>query len=154
MAGMRRAAAVGLLAFLAACSKAPDSLSGVTLPKLGGGDVATASCPTEKCFTAYVAPWCGYCRAATPALIQLKAYLKQKDVEMRVVVGMDEPASVKEYAAMFGPDAVLDPENAFGVRGGVPHFFVTDKTGRILREVPGMPRVDSVQELAAFFGLP
>lgn len=151
---MRSWAVVVALAGLAACSRAPRSLGEAELPTLGGGVVSPASCPTEKCLTVYVAPWCGYCRAATPQLIKLRTHLEKAGVSMRFIVGMDEAPAVEDYAAVFGPEALLDPRNAFGASGGVPHFYVTDKGGRVLRDLAGMPRLDSVQDLAEYFGLP
>jgi hypothetical protein len=41
--------------------------------------------------------------------------------------------------------------------GGVPHFFVSDEKGVILKEVSGVPAGAaglSLEEVAAFFGLP
>ena len=143
---------------LGACSSEPPAkpyLPPIELAKLAGGAGGSmASCPTEKCLTVYVAPWCGYCRAGTPTMIALRAFLKTKNVATRFVVGMAPLEDVKEYAKEFGPEALLDPDNAMGVRGGVPHFFVSDATGRVLKRVPGLPQTGDVELLAAYFGLP
>jgi hypothetical protein len=114
--------------------------------------VALASCPTRKCLTAYVAPWCPHCREATPAIIALRDYLKPRGVTTRVIVGLDKPKAVRDYAATFGPDTILDPAGTLQP-GGVPHFYVTDDTGALIKDVPGMPMTDSLDDLAAFFGV-
>lgn len=142
---------------LSACSSEPSRpyLPPIELAKLSSGKgPSMASCPTAKCLTIYVAPWCGYCRAGTPTMLALRAFLTREKVTTRVVVGMAPLDDVKEYARDFGPDTLLDPGNAVGVRGGVPHFFVSDAAGRILKKVAGMPQTRDVELLAAYFGLP
>lgn len=154
---MRRfllAAALAAASQSACSSKAPAALGSAELATLGGGRLSLASCPTEKCLNVYLAPWCGYCRAATPAILELREHLKARGVATRVVIGMDKLESVTDYARLFGGETALDPANAVGVSGGVPHFYVTDRAGKILRDVPGMPRTETVSDLAAFFGLP
>ena len=69
-----------LAAFLGGCSSsASDSPLKARLPRLSGESGASlADCPTPRCLTVYVAPWCHYCRAATPLLIELRAYLQAR----------------------------------------------------------------------------
>ena len=147
-----------LLAFLlGACSRpgATEKLPDINLPTVSAKPgPSLASCPERKCLTVYVAPWCGYCRAATPMLIALRRYLRQNQVETRFVVGKDRLASLRDYARVFGPDTLLDVDDAFAV-DGVPHFFVSDPHGAILKEVSGMPTGDyPLEEIAGYFGLP
>jgi thiol-disulfide isomerase/thioredoxin len=142
---------------LAACgaSDTRERLSDIRLPTASAqaGD-SLAKCPTAKCLTIYVAPWCGYCRAATPQLIKLRAYLKDNGVTTRFVVGKDRPETLRNYAREFGPDTLLDTEDSVFVNG-VPHFFVSDRDGVILKETSGMPWGDfPMPDFAAFFGLP
>ncbi len=121
-----------------------------------GKTVSLAGCPTAKCLTVVVAPWCGYCRAATPHVLALRDYLDSRGVTTRVVVGMDKTASVKAYALEFGPDTLLDPEGQVSANG-VPHFFVTDAAGAVLKEVAGVPAgLDGLgpKDFASFLGLP
>lgn len=152
---MRSALWLFAAAALAACSPSSEKASvSAELATLGGGTISLAACPTGKCLNVYVAPWCGYCRAATPSILKLREYLNAKGVATRIVVGMDRLAAVKDYAQTFGPATGLDPNNSVGVKGGVPHFFVTDKTGRVLKDVPGFPQAGSIERLAEFFGLP
>jgi hypothetical protein len=150
---VRRFLVVGLLAALAACSRAPAALPTDALPTLEGKSVSLSSCPTEKCLTVQVAPWCHYCRAATPLLLKLRPYLAERGVTMRFVVGLDKMAALRDYAAVFGPDTALDAKGAVG-GSGVPHFMVSDRQGRVIKDVPGMPQLDTVEDVAAYFGLP
>jgi hypothetical protein len=143
------------LTLAAGCGSKSSSLPDVKLPTLGGKSSASlASCPTKKCLTVVVAPWCGYCRAGTPMMLQARSWLADRDVAMRVVVGMAEEGSVREYAREFGPEALLDPKGAVRVTGGVPHFYVTNESGAILKEVAGMPMTPDVARFADYLGLP
>lgn len=144
---------------MAACGE------GVQKPKAGMPDVSLptlsasagpslSSCATSKCFTVYVAPWCGYCRQATPLIIQLRKFLKGRGVDTRVIVGLDGLEPVKEYAAAFGPDTLIDMNDSLHVKG-VPHFYVSDGTGKVTKELAGFPSgVDDVERLASIFALP
>jgi hypothetical protein len=145
------------LAVLAACSLsgcAQDSakLPVQPIPMLGGGQVSLASCPTTKCLTVVLAPWCGYCRAATPMLQSLRTYLTGRGTDVRVVIGQDQPEALREYAAVFGPATALDELNLLRPRG-VPQFYVSDNSGSILKAMAGAPQTDDVQAVAAYFGL-
>ena len=123
-------------------SSASRLLAGVSLPALGGVDRKDmGACSTHRCLNVYVSPWCGVCRASTGLVKDLRGYLSEKGVETRVIVGRDSPGEVEGYAQEFGPGTFLDPGGRFPLRGGVPNFIVSDAEGRILRSVPGVPRV-------------
>ncbi|MBI4423903.1 MAG: redoxin family protein [Elusimicrobia bacterium] len=133
------AAAAALLT--AACGSTPSAgtFQGIALKNLGEGkSVSLASCPTRRCLTVYVAPWCGYCRRGTPLIRELRKVLQSKGMDSRVVVGMDKEPALREYARDFGPDALLDTEQALDP-GGVPHFFVSDGQGKVMRHIAGLP---------------
>lgn len=156
---MRSAAAALALAagLLAGCSEGAVSerLPDVRLPTLSAQESPSlSSCRAAKCLTVYLAPWCGYCRQSTPMLLALRRFLDGRGVETRIVVGKDSLAALRSYAGEFGPDTLLDAHGVLDVRG-VPHFFVTDAKGAILKEVSGVPSGGySVEEVAGFFGLP
>lgn len=132
-------------------SQLPDA----RLPTLAGPlGPSLASCPTEKCLTVLVAPWCGICHAITPDIVRLRRFLDSAGVGSRVVVGLSALSELKSFAALYGSDALLDADGAMSARG-VPLFLVTDRGGRVLKRVDGFPRGASTPaELAAFFGLP
>ena len=146
--------AVALVLFLGACSSRSE-MPDVRLPMLSGKlGVNLASCAAAKCLTVYVAPWCGYCRQATPQILRLRDFLKERGILTRVVVGKDRREALIDNARDFGPETLIDVEDSFDVRG-VPHFFVSDGSGRVLKEVAGVPTgVDDIGRFAAYFGLP
>ena len=132
-------------------SKLPD----VRLPTLGGPlGPSLATCDTEKCLTIIVAPWCSVCHAVTPDLVRLRRYLDKAGVSSRVVVGLSDLAQIKEFAALYGSDAMLDPDGALAARS-VPLFLVTNRHGDVTSRINGFPRgASSSEEIAAEFGLP
>ncbi len=135
-----------------AASRLPD----VRLATLGGPlGPSLATCNTEKCLTVLVAPWCGICHQVTPDIVRLRRFLDKAGVGSRVVVGLSpELDQVKEMAALFGSDSLLDTDGAVAARG-VPLFIVTNRAGDVIKRVSGFPRGASTpDELAAFFGLP
>jgi thiol-disulfide isomerase/thioredoxin len=156
---MKARAAALLLAsgLLAGCSggAATERLPDVRLPTLSAQDSPSlSSCRSGKCLTVYLAPWCHYCRESTPMLLGLRRFLDERGVETRFIVGKDALAALRGYAQEFGPDTLLDVHDVMEVRG-VPHFFVSDPKGAVLKEVSGVPSGDySIEEVAGVFGLP
>jgi hypothetical protein len=158
---MKGLAFVGAL-LLAGCSGPKDSLKGMELRTLASDQRRSlGACPAAKCLTVYVAPWCGYCRAATPMIVALGGYLEKKGVPTRVVVGLDRPEAVLEYAKAFGPDTFLDPNGRAQPAAGVPNFRISDADGAILHSQSGVPQgleppwTDSVLGgIAALYHLP
>jgi len=154
-----RATTLLLLAagLLAACAgnEGTEKLPDVRLPTYSAQESPSLkSCPARKCLTVYVAPWCHYCRESTPMLLGLRGFLKTRGVETRFVVGKDALTALRGYAREFGPETLLDVHDVLGIRG-VPHFFVSDAHGVVLKEVSGVPSGDlSAEEVAGFFGLP
>lgn len=133
-------------------SRLPD----VRLATLAGPlGPSLATCNTEKCLTVIVAPWCGICHQVTPDIVRLRRFLDKAGVGSRVVVGLSpELDQLKEMAALFGSDSLLDTDGAVAVRG-VPVFIVTNRAGDVVKRVSGFPRgMSTPDELAAFFGLP
>jgi hypothetical protein len=155
---MRRLAAAALAAALAACSgggsHATRRLPDARLPTLGGAvGPSLASCPTDKCLTILVAPWCGVCRAEAPAFVTLRHLLDQHGVSSRVVVGLsDDPAAIKKFAAEFGADALLDDQGTMSSRG-TPLLLVSDREGRVLKVLEGYPGRATPEEVAQYLEL-
>ena len=101
-----------------------------------------------------VAPWCTVCHQVTPDIVRLRRFLDKAGVGSRVVVGLAELGPIKEMAALYGSDSMLDPEGALTARG-VPLFITTNRAGEVIKRVNGFPRgASSPDELAAYFGLP
>jgi thiol-disulfide isomerase/thioredoxin len=158
MALLSRAAVLAAACALAACSGSRESsrrLPDARLPTLAGIPGAPlSSCPTDKCLTVLVAPWCGVCRAEAPNIVQLRRWLDAHGVSSRVVVGLsDDQAAIKKFAAVFGSDALLDAGGELQSRA-TPTFLVSDRQGRVLKTVSGFPRGTSgPAELAKYFDL-
>ncbi len=150
-----------LLASILAAAACGDGASGPKLPDVRlatlGGPLgpSLATCNTGKCLTVIVAPWCGVCHQVTPDIVRLRRFLDKAGVSSRVVVGLStDLAPIKEMAALFGSDTLLDPDGAVTARG-VPLFIVTNRAGEVVKRVSGFPRgASSADELADFFGLP
>lgn len=158
ISSMRASAALLAAALcLNACGSGENAskLPNVRLATLGGPlGPSLEGCPTEKCLTVVVAPWCGVCHAVTPDIVRLRRYLDSTGISSRVVVGLSDLARIKEFAALYGSDALLDPDGAMSARG-VPLFLVTNRKGEVIKRLDGFPRGTSTpQELASFFGLP
>lgn len=148
---------LALAAALAACSGRDSSVASrlpdARLPTLGGPTgQSLAECPTDKCLTVVVAPWCGVCHRAAPDIVRLRRYLDASGVASRVVVGLAEIGPIREFAAEFGSDSLLDAGGAMTPRG-VPIFLISDRTGKVLRVVNGFPQTDSAAALAEALGL-
>lgn len=145
--------ALALAAALSACSGSGETrvprLPNARLPTLAGiPGPSLDSCPTDKCLTVLVAPWCPVCHRSAASIVLLRRFLDENGVASRVVVGAsDDAAAIKKFAAEFGSDTLLDQDGVLDSRG-VPAFFVTDRQGRLLKSVPGFPRASGPEELA------
>ncbi|MBI4345590.1 MAG: hypothetical protein HY553_01965 [Elusimicrobia bacterium] len=129
-------------------AEAAESFRGIELSNADGtAAVNLGACPTKRCFVSYVAPWCGYCRAATPLIKELRVALRKQGMESWVIIGMDQEPALKEYARDFGAGTLLDTRELIKPRG-VPHFFVIDDAGTVLRKIAGLP--PNPQDLVAF----
>jgi thiol-disulfide isomerase/thioredoxin len=142
---VRAFAVVALVVALSSCSgRSSDAdarrLPDVRLAQASGALAPTlASCPTDKCLTVLVAPWCGVCRAEAPNIVQFRKWLAARGVTLRVVVGLSPDAkAVRAFGAQFGPDALLDFDSVLPARA-TPTFLVSDRAGRVLKVLEGFP---------------
>jgi hypothetical protein len=155
---MRFLAVALALSVLASCSNAGPvavrTLPDARLPTLAGIDgPSLATCPTDKCLTVLVAPWCSVCHGAASSIVSLRRTLDRAGVASRVVVGAsDDLPAIRKFAAEFGSDALLDAGGALSARG-VPLFLVSDRQGRILKVVDGFPQTAGPEDLARYLGL-
>jgi hypothetical protein len=152
-----RAAALAAALALAACSGGSHErrLPDARLPTLGGVvGPSLASCPTDKCLTILVAPWCGVCRAEAPNFVILRHYLDAHGVSSRIVVGLsNDTAAIKKFAAEFGADALLDDDGVLSSRA-TPLMLVSDRQGRVLKTAEGYPsQLRGPDELAKYLDL-
>ncbi|MBI5240734.1 MAG: hypothetical protein HY926_09695 [Elusimicrobia bacterium] len=134
--------------------KARDSVLDVDLPTAdGAGMVWLAGCPTAKCLTVYVAPWCSVCREGSGAIKALRSHLSGRGITTRIVVGRDSISTVASYASEFGAKTLLDPDEKVALRG-VPHFFVSSEGGAISFEKSGFFPDGSAEKNSAWLNLP
>ncbi len=119
------------------------SFGDVALPSVSMPEkkVSLKSCPTEKCLSIYMAPWCGVCRASTDLVKELQPWLAERGVASRVIIGKDRPDEIEKYARVFGPDTLVDMDGTVPIKGGVPQFLVSDGQGNILKAQPGVLRI-------------
>lgn len=122
------------------------------LPQLGGGETSLAECGASKCLTVVLAPWCGYCRSATPMLLRLREEAAARGALVRFVIGQDNPEGLREYASVFGRGTVLDERNVIKPRG-VPHFYLSDRSGAVIKTMAGAPPTEDAKLVADYFGL-
>jgi hypothetical protein len=154
-----RSARLSLIFALAACSgggsHAQRTLPDARLPTLGGvTGPSLASCPTEKCLTILVAPWCGVCHAEAPNFVTLRHFLDAHGVSSRIVVGLsDDLPAIKKFASEFGADALLDADGVMSSHS-TPLMLVSDRQGHVLKVVEGFPsQLHGPEELAQFLDL-
>ena len=159
MALLRRVLVAAAALALGACSGGGDRavrrLPDARLPTLGGVvGPSLASCPTDKCLTILVAPWCGVCHANAANFVSLRHYLDAHGVSSRIVVGLsNDSAAIKKFAAEFGADALLDADGALSSRA-TPLLLVSGRDGRILKVVEGFPsQMRGPDELAKYLDL-
>ena len=122
------------------------------IPVLGGGDVSLARCATERCLTIMVAPWCPACRQAGGMIKDLRDHLDKRGIHTRIVVTLDQPAAIQEYAASYGPGTVVDYAGVLHPRG-VPHCYLSDARGKVLHETAGFPITNDPALAARYLGL-
>ena len=163
MRGMRSLVPAALLAsaFCACSGNGLESFGAhlpdiqLVMPSSGEMGPSLASCPTEKCLTVVVAPWCPVCHSVTENIKAVRGYLKAAGVTSRVVVGLSPDSNaLKQYAEEFGPDAQIDLARVLKP-SGVPAFIVSDRGGKVLKTVAGFPgNAESSPALASALGLP
>ncbi len=100
-----------------------------------------------------MAPWCGVCRAEASNFVSLRHYLDARGVSSRIVVGLSgDAAAIRRFAAAFGADALLDADGALRSRS-TPLLLVSDRDGRVLKAVEGVPSQLDAAELARYLDL-
>jgi thiol-disulfide isomerase/thioredoxin len=133
----------------------------VSLPThRSGEEVALNECPTAKCLTVYLAPWCPHCRGSSQLVRAVRGDMLKRGITTRIVVGMDQRPALENFAEEFGPGTLIDEKGQFKV-GGVPAVYVSDNRGSILKHMTGLPEIHPPEDPAQmrgiesrFFGLP
>lgn len=150
-------------ASLSACGWFSEKLPNRELATLAGGTAPNLrSCPTAKCLTIVLAPWCGVCHQVVPYVLDLRKHLETKGVTTRFVIALAPVEKLKPFAEAFGPDTQLDPsivpsdpKAAFPDPDGIPMFVVSDQDGVVAKRINGFPSGPSTPEaLAGELSLP
>lgn len=132
--------------------KAPDLRTipaGSALPKveLQTMDLQTITLTFTKSHRTYVAfwaPWCGPCKRELAALQELKI----KDLDVVTIGGFDSKENIRKSQRLLPKDArnLIDPDcerktsrvaEAFGIDGEIPHGFLFDENGRLIKDLLG-----------------
>ena len=89
-----------------------------------------------RCLLVYSAPWCPTCRSRTAFLGELAAVArKYPKLGVKVVVGLDEAAALRNFAQSISAPTILDEDRTVAASLGVhsvPHYFWLDEKGTIL----------------------
>jgi hypothetical protein len=133
-------------ALLGGCSAVgrTDVLPAARLYTLAGDLAAPLNtCPTERCVTIAVAPWCSVCRAHAEDIKAFRRYLDERSIQSRVVVGSSKDrVAIAAFALEFGSETQLDPVGALKIPS-VPHLILSDREGRVLKRLLGIPAPSS-----------
>ena len=122
--------------------------------------VPTASASTsvpcqgkERCVVAYVAPWCGACKASEPVIQAIQERFEDDDrVEVVIVAGQDSASKLEAMAERYGESGWTDPDGRIFERLSprvVPSWYVLDGRGKVIESVEGthMPLTRHLDQL-------
>jgi thiol-disulfide isomerase/thioredoxin len=102
--------------------------------------VVGGQCIKDRCLTVVVAPWCPSCRALNGMIISLRDQVEADGYPVNVVVAMDKPRALAQYAASYAKPVALDVDGKFWKQvkiKGVPYFAVTNSKGEIVEFING-----------------
>ena len=97
-------------------------------------------CIKDRCLTVVVAPWCPSCRSLNGMIISLRDQVEAVGYPVNVVVAMDKPKALAEYAANYAKPVALDVDGKFWKQvkiKAVPYFAVTNSKGEIVESMTG-----------------
>jgi cytochrome c biogenesis protein CcmG/thiol:disulfide interchange protein DsbE len=112
----------------------------LTLPALGGGEVALAALRGKVVAVNFWATWCAPCREELPALAAVWAANKDRCFELLGVVEESARADVEAAAARIPYPILLDARATAAAAWkvpGYPHTFLVDPEGRVRRVFSG-----------------
>ncbi|MFN9726954.1 TlpA family protein disulfide reductase [Acidovorax sp.] len=111
-------------------------------------------CLQERCLTIVVAPWCPACRRMKGTISALRQQVEADGRPVFLVIGMDKPEALQNYARQHSETVLLDMNRSFTKRANirsVPYFAVTNHKGEIVEEMKG--GYDDVREMRRRLGV-
>lgn len=111
-------------------------------------------CLQERCLTIVVAPWCPACRRMKGTISALRQQVEADGRPVFLVIGMDKPEALQNYARQHTETVLLDTNRSFTKRANirsVPYFAVTNNKGEIVEEMKG--GYDDVREMRRRLGV-
>jgi thiol-disulfide isomerase/thioredoxin len=151
-------AAIGLVAayFLL---RSPPSMPGELLPEYSNGAMGSqvmvgGRCLQDRCLTIVVAPWCPACHRMKGTISALRQQVEADGRPVALVIGMDKPEALQNYAQQHSETVLLDIKRSFTKRAkirSVPYFAVTNRKGEIVEEMKG--GYDDVGEMRRRLGV-
>lgn len=113
--------------------------------------VVGGQCIKDRCLTVVVAPWCPTCRALNGMIISLRDQVEADGYPVNVVVAMDKPRALAQYAASYAKPVALDVDGKFWKQvkiKAVPYFAVTNSKGEIVEFIySGHPDVAVMRQM-------
>ena len=131
----------------------PSKMPNASLPIFNGELQADTKksvggyCTFEKCLTIYLAPWCPSCRSAHSMILELVEDLEKSNITTNLVLGMDSPEKLSEYAQTFPFPVLLDTDRTYFEQldgKGVPLFIVSNSNGKIIEKISGAHQSASI----------
>jgi hypothetical protein len=117
-----------------------DVLTEFSNGALGGQAMVGGNCPQSRCLTIVVAPWCPACRRMKGTISALHAQLQADGLPVSLVIAMDKPEALQNYAQQHQEPVLLDMKRSFTQRANirsVPYFAVTNRKGEIVKDLKG-----------------
>ncbi len=139
---------IGLLALIWAVffrEPSPYPLPNVDMPSTGSryGYHDEACKNNRPCLIVFLATWCPACHGAIPFIKGLKGYMTQnQSAGLKIVIGGGDTSDKEEMAKQIGGNVYFDNDDEFARRmggGSVPHLWVVDGKGMVVKSEGGLP---------------
>lgn len=109
---------------------AGESLPDLALVNQEGEPADARKCAKPRCAVIYVEPW----EPSSAELVALRAVLESRGLPVLFVVGTNSPQEQLKRARQLGPETLVDIQNRFDPRGGLPRGFLIVDGGGITRQ--------------------
>ena len=110
---------------------ATETFPELSLVNQAGDPADVRDCTKNRCAIIYVEPW----SPSVTELLALRGVIESRGVPVRFVVGSNSPQEQLKRAKLLGPTTLIDVQNKFDTRGGLPRGFLIDDKGQIYNQV-------------------